>query len=122
MRQEKYDPERARRRYLDTKARRPDVLRARHRRALARRYGLTLAELDALHAPGVCQVCGTKPTGALHTDHDHATGRVRGALCGRCNALLGLVRDDPDWLRALAAYLDAAAAEAREATLAAVAF
>jgi Recombination endonuclease VII len=39
---------------------------------------------------GVCAICG-KPPGerALHVDHDHETGQVRGLLCYSCNTKLG---------------------------------
>jgi hypothetical protein len=53
-----------------------------------------------------CGICGAGPkTRRLHRDHDHSTGRVRGLLCFRCNAVLrGYMT--ADWLRSAAAYLD----------------
>jgi hypothetical protein len=53
-----------------------------------------------------CGICGAGPkTRRLHRDHDHSTGRVRGLLCFRCNAVLrGYMT--ADWLRSAAEYLD----------------
>ena len=52
---------------------------------------------------GTCAICRTKP--AVHVDHDHATGRVRGILCFACNRGLGKVGDSVEVLRAMIAYL-----------------
>ena len=53
-----------------------------------------------------CPICGTG-LHKFHIDHDHATNRVRGLLCHRCNVRLG-VFDDPKWRDAAMKYLEAA--------------
>lgn len=75
----------------------------------ARKYGVTTEQYIALHVTqnGKCKACGTAPKRALCLDHDHATGKPRGLLCHNCNVALGLLRDDPARLRALADYLEA---------------
>jgi Recombination endonuclease VII len=87
----------------------PDRARANWRRSdLKNKYGITLAEYDALLQAqnGRCAVCETKPTQKiLHVDHDHVTGELRGLLCSACNTALGLLNDDPKRIRALAAYV-----------------
>ncbi|MGW4225581.1 endonuclease VII domain-containing protein [Streptomyces bauhiniae] len=73
---------------------------------LKRQYGITEAERDAMIASqrGLCVICLDAP--AVHVDHCHKTGRVRGVLCFNCNSGLGLLRDDPDTARRAAAYLE----------------
>ncbi|GAA0293085.1 endonuclease VII domain-containing protein [Streptomyces turgidiscabies] len=77
--------------------------RARH---LKRNYNLTEAERDEIVASqmGLCVICLKAP--AIHVDHCHETGRVRGVLCFNCNSAIGKLGDDPDAVRRAAAYLE----------------
>jgi len=43
--------------------------------------------------------------GAYHVDHDHLSGAIRGLLCHKCNAALGMVGDSIDHLLGLIQYL-----------------
>jgi hypothetical protein len=77
---------------------------------LRQSYGLTLEEFDLLMEiqNGLCGICKTLllPTkSGTHVDHDHATGRIRGLLCGSCNKGLGNFRDSSAFLLAAASYL-----------------
>lgn len=82
-------------------------------------FGLTPDEYDALVAKqgGLCGICGD-PLGSYdepshadaqsyrpHVDHDHATGAVRGILCGPCNRGLGFMRDSVAVLERAVEYL-----------------
>lgn len=79
-----------------------------------RKFGLDRAAWSALfvsqgNACAICRSTETKPGRGghpqWHTDHDHATGKVRGILCHSCNTGIGLLRDDAGLLEAAAAYL-----------------
>ena len=67
-------------------------------------YGITLEQLTQLLEPGVCDLCG-RESEKLQVDHDHITGDVRGALCGRCNTALGLLGDDEEGVMRALTYL-----------------
>ena len=73
-------------------------------------YGITLEEYNALLAKqnGVCALCGNinRHGVALHVDHDHTTGEIRGLLCFCCNSALGNAHDNPVILRKMADYLE----------------
>ncbi len=71
------------------------------------RYGITAADADAMLAEqdGLCAICRVAP--AVHVDHDHATGKVRGLLCFNCNGGLGQFKDGIDVLQSAVAYLTA---------------
>ena len=75
----------------------------------ARLYGLQRPEWEEMvdRQGGKCAIC-YRPNAdgrALHVDHDHATGRVRGLLCGGCNAALGLLGDSTEMLQRSLDYL-----------------
>ncbi|MEU8705689.1 endonuclease VII domain-containing protein [Streptomyces sp. NPDC048565] len=73
---------------------------------LKRRYGMTEAQRDDMLSSqsGVCTICPV--ASALHVDHCHKTGRVRGVVCFNCNSAIGKLGDDPDSLRRAIAYLE----------------
>jgi hypothetical protein len=71
------------------------------------RYNLTQEAHDAMLAAqeGRCAICSVEFTGTPHIDHCHASGRVRGLLCGLCNTGLGKFRDNPVFLTRAVSYL-----------------
>lgn len=76
---------------------------------LMRTYSISLAEWEALfeYQGGVCAICGNPPgTRALHTEHEHKTGLVRGLACFFCNAQILRQRVTPELLRRAADYLE----------------
>lgn len=77
-------------------------------RRLRKLYGITAADFDRMLEAQrhCCAICGDalRPC-STHIDHDHATGRVRGVLCSRCNQGIGLLRESQTILAAAAEYL-----------------
>lgn len=74
-------------------------------------FGITLADYNSMFANqnGLCKGClrhQSQLKQRLCVDHDHATGRVRGLLCGDCNRVLGGVRDSSATLVRLSGYID----------------
>lgn len=74
------------------------------------RYRLSKAAFQAMWDAqnGKCAICQDQLNGGRQTavDHCHATGRIRELLCTLCNTALGRARDNPQLLRAMAAYLE----------------
>jgi len=87
----------------------PDYVRER-RRHLKRHYGITEEDFSAmLEKQGSrCGICNGTEHRSInwHVDHCHASGKVRGLLCVKCNWLLGAVGDNVETLRAAAAYVE----------------
>lgn len=116
------NPERARATYARNNAKRladPEHLKDKREREIRRRYGIEPGEFERLMRvqDGRCAICHQLPSRrvngrtrpglapALHVDHDHGTGRVRGLLCGNCNTMLGLAGEDPQVLAQAISYL-----------------
>ena len=82
--------------------------RTRHpERRVAYTHGLSHEQAAALRS-GTCGICGKRGTRSkpLHIDHCHRSGKVRGALCGRCNSAIGFLNDDVSLLHAAVLYLE----------------
>ena len=66
----------------------PEVWELNILKQRARRYDLTLEELEGFLAVPVCQSCGeplNDDPALAHIDHCHDTDSVRGIVCGGCN-------------------------------------
>lgn len=77
---------------------------------LQRKYGLNKDTYEALleSQNNTCAITGLKPNEGdkLQVDHCHATGKVRGLLLKNINKALGVFKDNPDWLRNAADYIE----------------
>lgn len=73
-------------------------------------YGITLEEYNEMLAQqkGVCAICSNTCNSfrRLAVDHDHATGKIRGLLCGNCNKGLGVYHDNIQLLQNAIKYLE----------------
>lgn len=75
---------------------------------LQRTFGITLEEYNQRLAAQEyrCAICKNHYEEIImHVDHDHTTNEIRGILCVRCNALLGMARDDTAVLAGAIGYL-----------------
>jgi len=79
---------------------------------LRRSYGVDLKTYDDLLKAqgGKCKICGADSnpdSRARHftIDHNHNTGEIRGLLCTKCNALLGLAKENEELLDKAKQYL-----------------
>ena len=84
----------------------------RRRWHLQERFGITPEHYTELleSQDHKCAICGTSDAtysrgNRLHVDHDHATGEVRGLLCGHCNLGVGQFFDNTHLLSKAITYL-----------------
>lgn len=89
----------------------------RSRQSRLYRYGLTENDYQDLlkKQNGVCAICGRESNGRkskfddtikLHVDHDHATGKVRGLLCTKCNMAIGGFDENISIIKKAIQYLE----------------
>ncbi len=82
------------------------TLAGNRKRKIKRVYGITQEEYDHLLAEAKlngCAICGS--LGRPHLDHNHDTGEIRQFLCSNCNLALGLLKEDPERMERMIAYV-----------------
>jgi hypothetical protein len=89
-----------------------NYIQKRKWRDIEKRYGITKEEYKKLEKKqnNLCACCKQKPQNrgrndSFVVDHCHATGRVRGLLCAKCNAGIGFFDDTPALLVLASEYL-----------------
>ena len=78
---------------------------------LKRLYGLTLEQKQKLYIfqNGCCGICYSPVEfNKICVDHDHATKKIRGLLCHKCNLATGLFNNSPGILATAKIYLQKA--------------
>jgi len=80
---------------------------------LLRKFGITEEQYNKMleNQGNCCAICrseqsGDKRTNKLSVDHCHKNKQVRGLLCSSCNKAIGLFRDNADFLKQAAKYLE----------------
>lgn len=88
----------------------------RKEKARIEKYGINNEEYDQLlqQQNGKCSICKTADFGGysnlgekygLVVDHCHTSGKIRGLLCGHCNRMLGMFKDNPNTMVSAVEYL-----------------
>lgn len=79
-------------------------------RRFKHRYGITIVDYNKMLEKQAfsCAICGTEHSEQrkLHVDHNHKTEAVRALLCGGCNAALGVLERNPEYLQKCHNYLE----------------
>lgn len=78
---------------------------------LKRDFGITLDEYNKMLANqnNKCKIClldSSQFNKVFAVDHCHSTLKIRGLLCGPCNAAIGLLKDDVKLLQNAIVYLE----------------
>jgi hypothetical protein len=91
-----------------------DLQRIKHKetvreKRLIRLYGIDFADQAKMadeqnRKCGICQEDFTDNR-AMHVDHCHTTGKVRGLLCALCNQAIGLLKEDVEILHRAVEYI-----------------
>lgn len=82
-------------------------------RHLMYKYNITMNEkLDILYYQNnKCKLCEIQldihnNQNFVHLDHDHSTNKIRGILCGNCNASIGFSRENIEYIKNAITYLE----------------
>lgn len=72
------------------------------------KYKIPVDAAKALVFAEACEICGQaqKTKKSMCIDHNHTTGKIRGALCDLCNKGLGQFRDNRELLLKAEKYLE----------------
>jgi len=74
------------------------------------KYGIDLKQFDDMKSAqnNKCAICNSEFIDPKYTcvDHNHATGTVREILCGHCNTMLGLAKENTKTLKSAIMYLN----------------
>jgi len=73
-----------------------------------KKFGITIEEYESLSQEqnNACAICKKEEINkSLAVDHCHASGKIRGLLCAKCNQALGLFNDDIKTLNTAIEYL-----------------
>lgn len=81
--------------------------KATKRRKIYKRYKLTPEEYDKRieQQQGKCAICENIPERSLQVDHNHLTNELRDLICFKCNALIGLSKENISTLEKAIKYL-----------------
>lgn len=80
----------------------------RRKIALKHQYGISIETYKTMEISqdGKCAICLKVPINhVLFVDHCHTTLKVRGLLCRKCNAVLGMCNDNQEILQSSINYL-----------------
>lgn len=103
------------RREYDRQRWRDNPERRKQKRAsfLKTKYGLQYEEYQVMwdKQKGLCQICNrplleVRGSKGAAVDHDHATGKVRDILCGRCNSVVGFCEEDVGLMQKFISYIE----------------
>ena len=88
-----------------------ETYNTKRKHLLKKNYGMTLEDYNKMwiEQSGKCAICGKHEQEldtVLCVDHCHTTGKVRGLLCSKCNAGIGLLQDDFNVVLSAAKYLE----------------
>jgi len=73
-----------------------------------KKFGIPQEEYDQLQKDQnrLCAICFVDEGKTLCIDHNHATNKVRGLLCNKCNKGIGLLGDSVELIRSALNYLE----------------